>query len=76
VRRNNISEILLVTSDYHMMRSVAELRHVNDKLRIHTCAVSSPLNFAFFLRCFKEFHKMIYIRCRNLLEKIRIVCCS
>jgi uncharacterized SAM-binding protein YcdF (DUF218 family) len=76
VRQNNISEILLITSDYHMIRSIAELRHVNDKLKIYPCTVNSQFNPLFFFRCFKEFYKMIYIQCRNLQEKILSICCS
>jgi uncharacterized SAM-binding protein YcdF (DUF218 family) len=76
VRQNNISEILLITSDYHMIRSIAELRHVNDKLKIYPCTFNSQFNLMFFWRCFKEFYKMIYIQCRNLQEKILSICCS
>jgi uncharacterized SAM-binding protein YcdF (DUF218 family) len=75
VKENDISEILLITSDYHMMRSMAELRRVNDRLKIYPCAVNSSVNFVFFLICVKEFHKMIYIQCRNLLGTIKNTCC-
>ncbi|MDR1333741.1 MAG: YdcF family protein [Holosporaceae bacterium] len=76
VVQNNISEILLVTSDYHLIRSMLELRCVNPELKVHPCVVNSSLNIIFFWRCFKEFHKVIYIQCRILLEKIKKLCCS
>jgi uncharacterized SAM-binding protein YcdF (DUF218 family) len=70
IKQNNISEILLITSDYHLPRSIAELRHVNSDLKIFPCAVKSEFNLRFIGRCLKEFHKVTYVYIRNFLSKI------
>jgi uncharacterized SAM-binding protein YcdF (DUF218 family) len=59
--QNKISEIVLVTSDYHMPRSIAELKRINKRLKIHPRPVKSELNFKFIRQCVKVFHKMIFV---------------
>jgi uncharacterized SAM-binding protein YcdF (DUF218 family) len=75
VRQNSISEILLITSDYHMMRSIMELRRINNELKIYPCSVNSIFNMRFYLQCFKEFYKIVYIYCKNLLVEMKNICC-
>jgi uncharacterized SAM-binding protein YcdF (DUF218 family) len=70
VVKNNISEILLITSDYHITRSILELKHVNDSLRIYPYEVKSELNFKLIWWCIKEFHKIVYVCIRNFVEKL------
>jgi uncharacterized SAM-binding protein YcdF (DUF218 family) len=69
LKSNKVQEILLITSDYHMYRSIVELRHLNDGLKIYPCSVKSEFNFNFVRNCAKEFHKVIYIYVKRLLEK-------
>ncbi|MDR2107351.1 MAG: YdcF family protein [Holosporaceae bacterium] len=57
--KNNISEILLITSDYHMPRSISELKRVNGRLKILPYPVKSEPNLKFMWHCIKEFHKII-----------------
>jgi uncharacterized SAM-binding protein YcdF (DUF218 family) len=75
VRENNISEILLITSDYHIIRSILELKHVNDTLKIYSIEVKSDLNFKFIWQCIKEFHKIVYVCIRNFIEKLESLIC-
>jgi uncharacterized SAM-binding protein YcdF (DUF218 family) len=49
VKKNNIPEILLVASDYRMVRSIAELGRNDDRLNTYLSLVSSPANFMLFL---------------------------
>ncbi|MDR1375412.1 MAG: YdcF family protein [Holosporaceae bacterium] len=69
VKTNGIGEILLITSDYHMYRSIIELKHVGGKLRICPCAVKSKFNFNFLRNCIKEFHKVAYVHLKILWGK-------
>jgi uncharacterized SAM-binding protein YcdF (DUF218 family) len=66
-KKNDIKEILLITSDYHMRRSLFELRNANKKLKIIPHAVESDLDFYFMIQCIKEFHRFVYIWCVKLL---------
>jgi uncharacterized SAM-binding protein YcdF (DUF218 family) len=75
VRGNGISEILLITSDYHVTRSVLELKHVNNTLKVHSLGVKSDRNFKFIWQCIKEFHKIVYVCVRNLIEKLESLVC-
>jgi uncharacterized SAM-binding protein YcdF (DUF218 family) len=68
-RQNNISEILLVTSDYHIPRSVIELRSINDSLQIYPCGVESNFSVGFMRQCIKELHKIMYVYIRNFIKK-------
>jgi uncharacterized SAM-binding protein YcdF (DUF218 family) len=65
---NNISEILLITSDYHITRSILELKHVNGGLKIYPHEVKSDINLKFVWQCIKEFHKIVYVCIRNFVE--------
>ncbi|MDR3187038.1 MAG: YdcF family protein [Holosporaceae bacterium] len=69
VKSNGIDEILLVTSDYHMYRSIMELKHVACELKIYPCAVKSKFDFNFLLNCIKEFHKVAYVLLKTLFGK-------
>ena len=68
VKRYNIAEILLITSDYHIPRSAMELRNINSSLQIHPYGVKSSISFGFMRLCIKELHKIIYIYIRNFVK--------
>ena len=61
-----INEILLITSDYHMVRSLYEIRKINKDLKIIPWAIRSEINFNFIINCLKEFHKTIAARLRRI----------
>jgi uncharacterized SAM-binding protein YcdF (DUF218 family) len=63
--KNNIKEILLITSDYHMRRSVLEIKNVYQELLVIPYASKSEFDIGFMVNCFKEFHKIIYASIRN-----------
>jgi uncharacterized SAM-binding protein YcdF (DUF218 family) len=67
IKRNNISEILLITSDYHMPRSMMELKCRNNLLQVYPYGVKSEFNRSFVWRCIKELHKMAYAFVKNLI---------
>ncbi|MDR3151664.1 MAG: YdcF family protein [Holosporaceae bacterium] len=65
-----MNEILVLTSDYHMPRSLYELRSVNGDIKILVGAIKSKRDSKFFINCLKEFHKMVYTYLDNLFGKI------
>lgn len=65
---NGIKKIILITSDYHMRRSILEIQHANKELEIIPYSSRSSLNFNFLIKCIKEFHKTIYVFIKNILD--------
>ncbi len=51
-----MKEIILVTSDYHMFRSLHEVKKYNRNLKIYPMKVMSTFNLKFIVLCFKEFY--------------------
>jgi uncharacterized SAM-binding protein YcdF (DUF218 family) len=74
-KQNQISEILLITSDYHIPRSVIELKFASDSLKIYPYAVKSGVTFKFIEKCVKELHKIMYVYVRSFAEKVGISSC-
>jgi len=70
VKQNNISRILLVTSDYHMKRSIQELKDVNPQLTVVPCPIKSDFDWRFVWICIKEAHKLTYVLVRNYAKKV------
>ena len=60
----DIHEIVLITSDYHMKRSLYEIKRFNPGLKVYPMKVRSTLNFGFLFLCLKEFCRlpMMYFR--------------
>ncbi|MDR2267895.1 MAG: YdcF family protein [Holosporaceae bacterium] len=65
----HMNEILVLTSDYHMPRSLYELRRINGDVKILVGAIRSKRDSKFFINCIKEFHKMVYTYFDSLLGK-------
>lgn len=65
-----IKEIVLVTSDYHMFRSLYEVKKYNKNLKIYPVKVESTFNFRFLSLCFKEFYYSFCILIRDLIKGI------
>ena len=63
-----IEEIVLVTSDYHMFRSLYEIRRYNKDLRIYPLKVKSAFNLRFLSLCFKEFYCSFCILVRDSIK--------
>ena len=57
-QQENVQEILLITSDYHMIRSLMEIKKANSDLRIIPYALKSKIDVRFFQNCLIEFHKI------------------
>ncbi|MDR0580537.1 MAG: YdcF family protein [Holosporaceae bacterium] len=68
VKRNNVSEILLITSDYHIPRSMMELKYCNNSLQVHPYGVKSEFDRGFIWRCVKELHKIAYAFIKNFIK--------
>lgn len=68
---NNVEKIILITSDYHMRRSILVLNHKNENIKIIPCVSKSKFNFYFFKTCIKEFHKTIYVYLKFLFCDFR-----
>lgn len=63
---NEITRILLVTSDYHMRRAIFALKNVNSALRVIPYSYKSQYNIRFVVNCIKEMHKIIYMWVENI----------
>ena len=68
VRKHGIKQILLITSDYHMRRSITELKYSNDMLKIIPYSSKSDFDMKFVANCAKEFHKTIFVLVKNIWE--------
>lgn len=76
IENNNIQSILLITSDYHMPRSMIEIKSVNDKIEAIADPVASkyvskkwwknPKSFLFLIR---EYNKFLYVYTRAKIRK-------
>ncbi len=56
-----INEAIIVTSDYHMIRSLYEIKKENPNLKIYPVKVMSEFNIRFLLLSFREFCCVIYM---------------
>ncbi len=65
-----MSEIVLVTSDYHMFRSLYEVKKYNKNLKIYPLKVMSTFNGRFVMLCFKEFYYSLGVSIRDVFRKI------
>lgn len=67
-----VKKIFLVTSDYHIPRSLFALQKVcKGSLQITPIAVPSNNNYDFIRNCFKEFVKIIFFRLFYAIYNIR-----
>lgn len=66
---NKIEKIILITSDYHMRRSMLVLKNANSRLKVIPCASKSRFDLRFIEMCLKEFHKTIYVFFKILINK-------
>lgn len=65
-----MKEIVLITSDYHMFRSLYEVRKHNKDLKIYPLKVCSVFNSRFIRLCFKEFYRSLGILIRDAVKGI------
>lgn len=73
VDKTKVKKFFLVTSDYHIPRSLLALQKVlNGSLQIIPIAVPSNHNYDFIKNCFKEFVKIIFFRLFYAICNIRI----
>lgn len=75
VRQNNIKSIRLVTSNYHVARSLLEFREQNPQLEIVVHPVYSEMiekkwwtSWQTFSLIFKEYNKFLYVYIRSKLN--------
>lgn len=61
----NINEVVLVTSDYHMGRSIREVNRCCKNLKIYPAKVRSKFSWRFLKLCFKEFYGCIEAFIKN-----------
>ncbi len=64
-----MNEIVLVTSDYHMFRSLYEVKKYNKNLKICPLKVISTFNGRFVILCFKEFYYSLCILIRDSIKE-------
>ncbi|MBE6447535.1 MAG: YdcF family protein [Alphaproteobacteria bacterium] len=69
INTRNINEVIIVTSDYHMFRSVYELKKRNPYLKIYELKVFSNFNKRFLILSLKEFYRMLCICIERLIRR-------
>ena len=74
ITKNNIKSIRLVTSNYHIARSLLEFQEYNPNLKIILHPVYSEniekkwwTSWRTFSLIFKEYNKLLYVYCKNFL---------
>ncbi|MBO4405533.1 MAG: YdcF family protein [Alphaproteobacteria bacterium] len=65
-----MKEIVLVTSDYHMFRSLHEVRKYNKNLKIYPMKVQSDFNFRFISLCFREFYRSLGVLIKDSIAGV------
>ncbi|MDR3180125.1 MAG: YdcF family protein [Holosporaceae bacterium] len=70
MRNNNMTEVTVITSDYHMPRSLLELKHLDPHIKVYKYCVISKRNLKFIFYCLKEFHKIIFAHIRHFFENL------
>lgn len=73
VEKNSINSIILVTSNYHVPRSIAELSVYNLPIKVTICPVYSDhvrmhwwKSFKTFLFIFSEYNRFLFVYVRNM----------
>lgn len=63
-RNSGIHSLVLITSDYHMIRSLTEIENYNPSLKIIPVTVQTQSRTKFLRRCFQEFNRtlLVYIK--------------
>jgi len=73
VKKNNIKEFILITSNYHMPRAVLEFRNKMPNLRIFTYSITPEKhNINMWLNSFQTFSLILSEYCKFLLTNLRI----
>lgn len=75
VSTNNIKKITLITSDYHMRRSIIVLNHKSRGVKIIPCVSKSNFDFYFLKMCAKEFYKTACVCLKFFFDGIKKVGC-
>ncbi|MDR2781839.1 MAG: YdcF family protein [Holosporaceae bacterium] len=68
MKNNNMQEITVITSDYHMPRSLLEIKHLDPNIKIYRHHLITARKFKFIFYCFLEFHKIILAHIRHFLR--------
>lgn len=71
-----MKKIILITSDYHMFRSLHEVRKFNKNLKIYPLKVRSDFNSRFIKLCFKEFYHSLGILIRDAVKEVIVTSVS
>ena len=73
VKRNNISEFILITSNYHMPRAFLEFKHKMPNLKIFTYPITPQKHdINMWLRSFETFSLIFSEYCKFLVANVRI----
>lgn len=67
---SNIHSLTLVTSDYHMIRSLVEIRCNNPSIDVKPVVIPTQSTWKFMRKCFNEFHKVLFIYMKRY-----VACC-
>ena len=73
VNKNNISEFILITSNYHMPRAYLEFKYRMPNLKIFTYPITPKKhNIKMWLRSFQTFSLIFSEYCKFLIANVRI----
>ena len=73
VKKNNISEFILITSNYHMPRAYLEFKYRMPNLKIFTYPITPKKhNITMWLRSYQTFSLIFSEYCKYLVANIRI----
>lgn len=63
-----IHSLVLITSDYHMIRSLNEISYYDPSLKITPVAVPTRSNIKFIRHCFQEFNRMLLVYIKRCIR--------
>ena len=73
VRKNNIKEFILITSNYHMPRAILEFKNIMPDKKIYTFAITpSKHDIKKWLRSYQTFSLVFKEFCKYIIAKLRI----
>lgn len=58
---SGVRSMVLITSDYHMIRSLSEIEYTDPALEIIPVTVPTQPSTRFLRKCFQEFHRMLLV---------------
>jgi len=65
-KNGDVKAIVLITSDYHMIRTLNEFKKCNALLNITPVTIQTKSKLRFLKKSFKEYHKVLFIYAKGI----------